>query len=571
MDRHQRVIELLNEVNLPDPEGVAIRYPHELSGGQQQRVLIAMAFACNPELLIMDEPTTGLDVTTEAHILDLVAKLQKSHGSAILYITHNLGVVARFCQRVAVMYAGEILEQGPVSRVFSNPADPYTRSLLTCIPRLDLSKTDRALSVTKGRLPNLAQVPVGCIFAPRCNEAVDACTAEPIGVEPIGNVKKDYVRCLRWKELAMFKFDRHKPDITSTHSAKTSETLLAIDDLSCHYKVRRGLAEFMTAQKAKHVHAVDDISFDIESGQTLSIVGESGCGKTTLGRTIAGLQSPTKGQLFFEGNQLAGHARSRTVDLRRRVQIIFQNPDVTLNPQRSVGETIRRPLQLFDLVPADQQEKRVAELLRSVNLPASYAARYPHELSGGEKQRVAIARAFAAEPEIIICDEPLSALDVSVQAAVLNLLVELQKKHNTAYFFISHDLSVVRYLSDQVAVMYMGRLCEIGTPEEVFSPPYHPYTEALLSAISIPDPSVQQVRVRLEGSVPSPVNPATGCRFAGRCPRKIDGLCDRVDPPLHEFGPNHRLYCQMAPEELQAMEPAIRFTDDNSAMSEDKK
>ncbi|MDA7949145.1 MAG: ABC transporter ATP-binding protein [Hyphomicrobiaceae bacterium] len=555
----ERVLQLLEEVKLPDPANVALRYPHELSGGQQQRVLIAMAFACNPQLLIMDEPTTGLDVTTEAHILDLVANLQRSHGSAILYITHNLGVVARFCQRVAVMYAGEILEEGPVSRVFSKPAHPYTRSLLSCIPRLDLSKHDRPLSAIEGRLPNLANLPQGCIFAARCEFRREICEQSAIEAENVGKGTEDFVRCVRWRDIPKFKFDRHIRKRKPGGKSKQAAGLLDIEDLRCYYQLRRSFRDFITGQKLRQVHAVDDIELEVGHGQTLAIVGESGCGKTTLGRTVVGLQPPTSGEQIFEGDELEGTARARSADLRRRIQIVFQNPDATLNPQKSVGETIRRPLQLFELVPPEKQADRVTELLRSVNLPASYAQRYPHELSGGEKQRVAVARAFAAEPELIVCDEPLSALDVSVQAAILNLLVELQKTSKTAYMFISHDLSVVRYLSDQVAVMYMGRLCEIGTPEDVFVPPYHPYTEALLSAISLPDPLISQETIRLEGSVPSPVNPVPGCRFASRCPRKIGAVCETEDPPLHAFGKNHRLYCHIPREELEKMKPVITY------------
>ena len=307
------------------------------------------------------------------------------------------------------------------------------------------------------------------------------------------------------------------------------------------------------------MHAVDGIDIELGRGRTLSIVGESGCGKTTLGRAVVGLQPASGGDLMFEGNRLAGLARDRGPELRRRVQIIFQNPDATLNPQKSVGEAIRRPLELFKLVPEAEQSARVAELLESVNLPVGYVERYPHELSGGQKQRVAIARAFAAEPELIVCDEPLSALDVSVQAAILNLLVDLQKRSGTAYMFISHDLSVVRYLSDLVAVMYMGKLAEIGTPEEVFVPPYHPYTEALLSAISIPDPMIEQASIRLEGPVPSPVDPGRGCRFASRCPRKIGAVCESEDPPVHELSASHRLYCHIPRKELDGMKPVIRY------------
>ncbi len=555
----ERVRELLAGVNLPDPAGAARRYPHELSGGQQQRVLIAMAFACNPELLIMDEPTTGLDVTTEAHILDLVADLRQRFGSAILYITHNLGVVARFCHRVAVMYAGEMVEEGPVSRVFASPAHPYTRSLLTCIPRLDLSRHDRPLNAIEGQLPSLVDPPAGCAFAERCGHATDDCRGTAPARERVGDDPEDSVRCLHWRSLPAFAFERNVRDGTRARAGEPAAELLHIDRLRCHYPVRRRVLEFLTGRPQVFVHAVDGIDIALGRGRTLAIVGESGCGKTTLGRAVVGLQPASGGDLMFEGSRLTGLARDRGPDLRRRVQIIFQNPDATLNPQKPVGEAIRRPLELFGLVPEPGQEARVAELLESVNLPAGYAGRYPHELSGGQKQRVAIARAFAAEPELIVCDEPLSALDVSVQAAILNLLVDLQKRSGTAYMFISHDLSVVRYLSDLVAVMYMGRLAEIGTPEEMFAPPYHPYTEALLSAISIPDPMIEQASIRLEGPVPSPVDPGPGCRFASRCPRKLGAVCETDDPPLHELGPSHRLYCHIPRAELDEMAPVIRY------------
>ena len=554
-----RVRELLAGVNLPDPAGAALRYPHELSGGQQQRVLIAMAFACNPELLIMDEPTTGLDVTTEAHILDLVADLKQRFGAAILYITHNLGVVARFCHRVAVMYAGEMVEEGPVSRVFSAPAHPYTRSLLTCIPRLDLSKRDRPLNAIEGQLPSLVEVPAGCVFAERCAHVSGDCRETAPASERVGADPEDTVRCLHWRTLPAFAFERNVRDETQARADALSSELLNIGGLQCYYPLRRRVVEFLAGRPQMFVHAVDGIDIELGRGRTLAVVGESGCGKTTLGRAVVGLLSASGGDLTFEGSRLAGLARDRGPDLRRRVQIIFQNPDATLNPQKSVGEAIRRPLELFGLVPESGREARVAQLLESVNLPVGYAGRYPHELSGGQKQRVAIARAFAAEPELIVCDEPLSALDVSVQAAILNLLVDLQKRSGTAYMFISHDLSVVRYLSDLVAVMYMGKLAEIGTPEEVFVPPYHPYTEALLSAISIPDPQIEQTSIRLEGPVPSPVDPGRGCRFASRCPRRVGTVCENEDPIVHEISASHRLYCHIPRAELDAMKPVIRY------------
>ena len=443
--------------------------------------------------------------------------------------------------------------------MFSSPVHPYTRSLLTCIPRLDLSKHDRPLNAIEGQLPNLSNLPGGCIFAERCEHAGDDCrTTVPVR-EQVGDDAEDTVRCLHWRSLPAFAFERHVRDEARARAVAGSSRLLDIGRLRCHYPVRRRILELLTGRRRTFVHAVDGIDIELGRGWTLSIVGESGCGKTTLGRAVVGLQSASGGDLVFEGNRLAGLARDRGPDLRRRVQIIFQNPDATLNPQKSVGEAVRRPLDLFKLVPEAEQAARVAELLESVNLPVGYAGCYPHELSGGQKQRVAIARAFAAEPDLIVCDEPLSALDVSVQAAILNLLVDLQKRSGTAYMFISHDLSVVRYLSDRVAVMYMGRLAEIGTPEEVFVPPYHPYTEALLSAISIPDPMIEQAGIRLEGPVPSPVDPGRGCRFASRCPRRIGTICESEDPPLHEFSASHRLYCHIPRAELDIMKPVIRY------------
>jgi peptide/nickel transport system ATP-binding protein len=571
-EARRRAVELLGQVNLPDPPAVFRRYPHELSGGQQQRIVIAMAFACAPELLIMDEPTTGLDVTTEARILDLIADMKARHRPAILYITHNLGVVARFCDRVVVMYAGEIVEDGPVSRVFTQPRHPYTRGLLACLPRLDRAKGDGPLAAIEGRLPSLVEPPRACVFEPRCPARVAACAeTKPPAVEAPGG---GHVRCIRWEDLP--------PSLPPTPGAASAasttsdradvsaaDALLALDDLRCHYPLRRTLGDVMRGLPARAVHAVDAVSLELARAATLAVVGESGCGKTTLGRAVVGLRAPTSGDVRLDGETVAGLASLRAPDLRRRVQVVFQNPEATLNPQKTVGEAIGRPLELFGLARGGERDQRVRELLRAVKLPETYAGRYPHELSGGEKQRVAIARAFAAEPELIVCDEPLSALDVSVQAAVLNLLTDLQRRSSTAYLFISHDLSVVRYLADRVAVMYMGRLCEEGTAAEVFAPPYHPYTEALLSAIPIADPGIRQRTIRLEGPVPSAVDPGPGCRFASRCPRKLGDICDREEPPARAVAPAgraeapgrravHQIWCHIPLEELSRVEPVVQ-------------
>jgi peptide/nickel transport system ATP-binding protein len=542
-------------VNLPQPAQVYRRYPHELSGGQQQRIVIAMAFACDPELLLMDEPTTGLDVTTEARILDLIAELRARHGAAILYITHNLGVVARFCDRVAVMYAGELVEDGPVDRVFARPVHPYTRGLLGCVPRLDASKRAAPLAAIGGRLPGLLELPPGCIFEPRCPERVPACRERPPA--PAAVAGGGAVRCHRRDELPPFRLGDAAAAPPDAAPAAGAPGLLEVDGVRCHYPLRRTLADVVRRLAPRAVRAVDGVTLAIGRARTLALVGESGCGKTTLGRAVVGLVQPVGGRIAFAGVDATALARRRARDLRRRVQIIFQNPDATLNPQRTVEATLARPLALFGLGTAAGRATRVRELLRAVHLPETYLGRYPHELSGGERQRVAIARAFAAEPELIVCDEPLSALDVSVQAAVLNLLVELQARTGAGYLFISHDLSVVRYLADRVAVMYMGKLCEVGPVEALFAPPYHPYTEALLSAIPLPDPAAVQRQVRLEGPVPSPVDPGPGCRFQSRCPRKLGSICETEPPPAREAAPGHVIFCHIALEDLRRVPPVI--------------
>ncbi|MBI2203193.1 MAG: ABC transporter ATP-binding protein [Candidatus Rokubacteria bacterium] len=555
-----RVLELFAQVNLPDSASIADRYPHELSGGQQQRVLIAMAFACDPELLIMDEPTTGLDVTTEARILDLIADMKARHRPAILYITHNLGVVARFCDRVVVMYAGEVVEEGPVARVFSRPLHPYTRGLLTSVPRLDWSKRDGTLTAIEGRLPGLVDPPRACVFAARCPERIDRCLEVRPGPEPA--LGGGFARCLRAAELADFRFGGRRGAGDSEPTTTPGAALVETRDLRCHYPVRRTVADVFRGAAPRAVRAVDGLSLDLHRAATLAVVGESGCGKTTLGRAIVGLLDPTAGEIRVDGQRLPGLARRRSRELRRRIQVIFQNPEATLNPQKTVGQTLRRPLQLLGLARGRVAEARVLELLRAVHLPEAYATRYPHELSGGEKQRVAIARAFAAEPDVIVCDEPLSALDVSVQAAILNLLVDLQRRSSTAYLFISHDLSVVRYLADRVAVMYMGKLCEIGSAADLFAPPYHPYTEALLSAIPIPDPAARQRKVRLEGPVPSPIDPGPGCRFHSRCPRKVGAICEREEPPAQEARPGHVIHCHIPLAELRQIAPVVEYREE---------
>lgn len=569
-ERHDRVVELLSMVNLPDPEGLMGRYPHQLSGGQKQRILIAMALACDPDLLIMDEPTTGLDVTTEARILDLVRELKSRVNAAIIYISHNLGVIARVSDRVAVMYAGEMVETSSVVELFDNPRHPYTLGLLGCVPRLGLSKTDSPLRPIPGRIPSPTELPPGCIFTPRCPYSREECSASH---PDLFDVSTDHQsRCFFWEEVdkrtSRFK-DMESVVVEDSQRDKSAngQPLMLVGDLKKYYESRGGGLSLFGGKK-RVVKAVDGVSFEIQQGETLALVGESGCGKTTVSRAIAGLLEPTEGVLSFEGEQLAETAQKRPRRIRRKLQMVFQNPESSLNPRHTIGATLERPLSLLTDMSKQQRDERVSELLTMVNLSPSYAERYPRQLSGGEKQRVGIARAFAANPDLVICDEPVSALDVSVQAAILNLFNRLQGEHGTSYLFVAHDLAVVRYLADRIAVIYLGHIVEIGTAEDVFAPPYHPYTEALLSAIPVPDPHVEQKQIRLEGPVPDPANPPTGCPFHTRCPRKIGAICEQETPPVRVDREGHEIWCHIPLEELRQYAPAVRTSDETDAVAD---
>ncbi|SRR5579884_8931 len=543
-------VEMLDRVHLPAPAKLARRYPHEISGGQRQRVLIAMALACNPSLLIMDEPTTALDVTTEARILDIVNELKREFGSAVLYITHNLGVVARIADRVAVMYAGEVVEEASVRTIFGNSRHPYTVGLRASLPRLDIGKRDGRLQEIPGHIPPPEALPPGCLFEPRCAYAREACRQER---PPLLRADPGHrVRCLFWPEVDPC------PSVLGNASAAVPQVgdseLLRVDGLVKRYGAAGGLP--FLGRSSDAVHAVDGVSLHLRPGETLAIVGESGSGKTSLARTIVGLQAPSAGRLEFERRPMAPTVERRPDSLRRVLQMVFQNPDSSLNPRHSVLQIVGRPLQRFTRIRSSQVRQAVAELLQAVNLNKSYLDRYPEQLSGGEKQRVAILRAFAGDPRVVLCDEPVSALDVSVQAAVLNLLLDLQLRHGTAYLLISHDLGVVRYLADRIAVMYAGQIVELGSSAQVFNPPYHPYTEALLSAIPVPDPAVQQPPMRLEGTPPSG-SPTPGCRFAERCPRKLGPICDTSPPPVVEAAPGHTIACHIPLEELRRVPPVV--------------
>lgn len=551
-----RCLEMLERVRIADPELVLRRYPHELSGGMQQRVLIGMALLLKPGLLIMDEPTTGLDVTVEAAVLDLVNDLRKAMNTAILFISHNMGVIARMCDRVGVMYAGEMVEEAPVKDLFKSPQHPYTVALLRCIPRASGSKRDYALSAIPGRVPPLYALPPGCVFAPRCPMARAVCTEKPLRLEqtPCGG----RTRCLFWQEIGSAMWGQEPPEAPkptfASQEAAAAGDLLAVENLRVYFRQSSGMLSLRGGGKT--VKAVDKVTFHLPPHSTLGIVGESGCGKSTIARAIAGLTPILNGQVRFGDKDLNMPVRKRHPALLQSLQMVFQNPDSTLNPQKTVEAEIRRPLRLFRVVPRQEEDQAISQLLQAVNLDDTYRLRYPTQLSGGEKQRVAIARAFAGRPRLVLCDEPASSLDVSVQAMVLNLLLHLQQEYGVSLLFISHDLSVVRYLSDYLAVIYLGRVVEIGRSDQVFAPPSHPYTEALLSAVPIPDPTVARSHIRLEGTVPSPTNPPRGCRFHTRCPRKIGQICEELEPPAAEQD-GHLIYCHIPLAQLEASQIAL--------------
>ena len=590
-----RCLEMLRRVYMHDPAKVMQRYPHQISGGQQQRVVIAMALLNNPALLVMDEPTTALDVTVEAAVLDLIADLRRDFDTAILFISHNLGVIARVSNRVGVMYAGELVELAPVGEIFANPRHPYTQGLLRCVPRLGLDKDSSVLFPIRGRVPAPDRLPPGCVFEPRCDYAHESCRAERPPLRQSGGAHQS--RCLFAEQIDPHGWrppeglipllnqeptngrpttDDRRPTTDENGTLVVgpsslvdgqSSAILQVDGLKTYYRHPDASPLSMIGLgKREYVKAVDGVSFRLPRGKTLGVVGESGCGKSTLIKTIIGLEQMSGGKAEFIGFDLQRRASGRDLGLIRELQMVFQNPDATMNPSYSIGKQIERPLRRFKVVPPDQVRDEVVRLLRAFKLDEHYYDRLPRQLSGGEKQRVGIARAFAGRPDLVLCDEPVSALDVSVQAAVLNLLLEIQREHGTTMIFIAHDLSVVRFFSDFVAVMYLGKVVEIGPAEAIYAPPYHPYTESLLAAVPIPDPSVEQKHIRLEGSVPSPLHPPSGCRFHTRCPRRQllpDGgaICAAQEPPWQEAGDGHKILCHIPLETLRSLEPVVEAAD----------
>lgn len=569
----ERSIHMLKRVNMPDVKDMMKRYPHQISGGQQQRVVIAMAMLNNPALLIMDEPTTALDVTVEAAVLDLIEELKEDFNTANIFITHNLGVVSRVSDYLCVMYAGRMVERAPLKEIFQNPRHPYTMGLLACVPRLGESKMESLLYPIRGTVPPPAErAKAECIFAPRCDYATEECRKAAPDFTEVG--PDHFSRCIYALEIEDRPRTRRKKPKSEKISVTdqqehTDKEILSFEQLKVYYpQESNSVVSLFGLGEKKFVKAVDDVSVRVAKGRTLGIVGESGCGKSTLVKGIIGLEPVTDGELEFLGFDANQTVSERDTKLVQEMQMVFQNPDSTLNPSFSIGKQIARPIKRFKTVPRNQVKSEVLRLLKAVRLDAIYYDRLPRQLSGGEKQRVGIARALASRPDLIICDEPVSALDVSVQAAVINLLLEIQQVFRTSMIFIAHDLSVVRYFSDDIAVMYLGQIVEVGPAESIYSPPYHPYTEALLSAVPIPDPEAEQKEIRLSGNVPSALDPPGGCRFHTRCPRRNllsdNGSICETSPPWRSSGNGHRILCHIDIEKLKRVAPVIHATDSHT-------
>jgi peptide/nickel transport system ATP-binding protein len=538
---YTKAIALLGQVNIPDSERRFHEYPHQLSGGMKQRVMIAIAMACEPKLLIADEPTTALDVTIQAQILELMKELQRKKGTAILLITHDLGIVAETADRVAIMYAGRIVELASCAQVLSNPAHPYTVRLLQSLPSGD--QRDRSLQTIEGRVPPAHRYPQGCRFADRCHMVQPACRTIDPALLPIeeGHTAACilYDERLQGRHIDPVEVRTPLPPRPRTNGAVGEEVLLRVEGLKVHFPIRRGILKSI----AGHVKAVDGVDLAIARGKTLALVGESGCGKTTLGKALLQLIRPTAGRVLIDGQDLTTLDRQTLQAYRRRLQIIFQDPYSSLNPRMMVGEIVMEGMTTHGVGHSrKEREERVKEILVQVGLDPEVVHRYPHEFSGGQRQRISIARCLAVNPEFIVCDEATSALDVSVQAQILNLLEKLQADLGLAYLFITHNLGVVEYLADEVAVMYLGRIVERGKTQDVFQNPRHPYTQALLAAIPKIDPRTGGKKIRLAGDIPSPSNPPVGCHFHPRC-AYVMPQCRAQYPPPFLLSASHSTSC----------------------------
>ena len=530
---------MLDRVGIPEPARRAKDYPHAFSGGMRQRAMIAMALSCDPKLLIADEPTTALDVTIQAQILELIKGLQRDFEMAVLFVTHDLGVVADICNRVIVMYAGQVVERAGVDELFERPRHPYAEGLLESMPQV--AELGRPLTVIPGQVPRPEEFPVGCRFAPRCRHAIEACREPDLALTPVGS---GAARCARVDELDLAGSRWRPVEVGSkaVRAADDAAPLLAVSDLAKEFPVHSGVLRRVIGR----VRAVDGVDFEIGNGETLGLVGESGSGKSTVARLVLRLVEPTRGEVRLGGHDVVKLSPSALRGVRRDMQIVFQDPYSSLDPRATIAESIGEPLEVHLGLHGRARDERVAELLEQVGLGRHLVRRFPYEFSGGQRQRIAIARALALDPKLVICDEPVSSLDVSTQSQVINLLRDLQDQRGLSYLFIAHDLSVVRHISNRIAVMYLGRIVESGDSEEVYARPRHPYTEALLSAIPVPQPTVQRTRRRivLQGDVPSPLNPPSGCRFRTRCPYAMD-ICAEIDPAAYRTDSGTTVYCHL--------------------------
>ncbi|WP_368187975.1 dipeptide ABC transporter ATP-binding protein [Aestuariibius sp. HNIBRBA575] len=559
-EAYDRALEVVTDVKLPDPKRMLDSYPHQLSGGQQQRIVIAMALMSKPSLLILDEPTTALDVTVEAAVVELVKDLGKKYGTSMLFISHNLGLVLETCDRLCVMYSGEAVERGSIEQVFDDMQHPYTQALFRSIPLPGADKNERPLVAIPGNFPLPHERPNGCNFGPRCDYFQEGrCDQGQIYMAAANADASHETRCLKYQEI-----DWNAPIEVGeqTEKGEIGEVVLSMDNLKKYYEVAGG--GLMGGGETKVVKANETLSFEARESETLAIVGESGCGKSTFAKVLMGLETATDGTIKLDGKEIQNTPiQERNTRNIADIQMVFQNPFDTLNPSMTVGSQIIRALEIFGIGDTQADRKnRMLELLDLVKLPRAFADRMPRQLSGGQKQRVGIARAFAGGARIVVADEPVSALDVSVQAAVTDLLMEIQRNEKTTLLFISHDLSIVRYLSDRVMVMYLGHVVEMGDTDAVFSPPYHPYTEALLSAVPIADTKIEKQHIVLDGDIPSAMNPPSGCPFQTRCRWKSEvpnGLCDKEVPPVRDLGNNHQVKCHLADDILSRMEPVIKI------------
>jgi peptide/nickel transport system ATP-binding protein len=539
----EAAIETLTDLYMGDAAGIVKRYPHQISGGMQQRVCIAMALLCRPDLMILDEPTTALDVTTEAVILDIIGELKEKYNMSLVYISHDIGVVNKVADRIAVMYRGEVVETAAQESIFSNPQHPYTRALINCMPRAGVVKEKVRLNTIPGYVTRRSATETGCPFVPRCDKKRPGC------VDRYGMTERKsghFSACDRAyaediPERAESPVQKKEVKLPDIGPAPEHHTILQLEKMYRYF-----------GPVGKRIRAVDGVDLSLQRNSVLGVVGESGCGKSTMGHTVSGLLRPTSGKIIFDGTDISVSWRKRSPEILREIQLIFQNPGRSLNPSFTLEAIIGRPMKkLLGISSREERKKRIIDILKKVDLGEEYLYRRPRQLSGGEMQRAAVARAFSISPNLLVCDEPTSALDASVQASVLNLLVELQKESGASYIFISHDLNVINYLSDMIMVMYLGRICEYGEKHEVVGSPNHPYTEALLSAVPDVDPSIKREAIRLEGSPPNPTKKIRGCPFAGRCHRKVGTICDTTPPPRVDFSDTHFAYCHIEPAKMK--------------------